>query len=187
MRFVYLFILLLSVFLTLQNAQDTDYWENAPVCGTRIYTIYFSTDAGYAVSRDNILFVSVDNGRSWYHLNSSDIIDIKPNKFSWSGEIYCSVMKTADGGKNWVPYTSEMRDHFCRVYFKDPNTGYKTAEDFLGNVCARISESINNRETKELINHPQQCTEYYSNKDEGWALGWCLKDFMSTENLADLN
>lgn len=186
MRFIYMFILLASVFLTLQNAQDTDYWENAPQHGTRIYTIYFTTDTGYAVSHDNVLFISIDNGRSWYQVKSSAIIDIKPNKFFWSGEIYCSVMKTADGGKNWVPYTAEMREHFCRVYFKDPNTGYRTAEEFLANVCKRIFQSIHESDTKALINHPQQCTEYYSNKYEGWALGWCLKDFMNTENLADL-
>ncbi len=186
MRFIYLFILLLSVFLTLQNAQDNEYWKNAPVYGTLIYSIYFSTDTGYAVSRDNIRFISVDNGISWSPVENPTVIDIKPEKFLWSGEIYCSVMKTTDGGANWVPGTSEMRDHFCRVYFKDPNTGYMPAEEFLGDVCRRIFSSIKEKETKALINHPQQCTEYYSNIDEGWALGWCLKDFTSFENIAGL-
>jgi hypothetical protein len=177
MKFIYLVILLFSFFLTLQNQQKSDYWENAPVNGTHIYTIYFTSQAGYAVSYFNNLFISTDYGTTWQGENSSELSKIKAEELVWSGEIYCSAMKTTDGGNTWVPYTSEMQEHFCRIYLKDPNTGDQAAEEFLNTVSKRILSGIQKEEIEILKNHPQQCTEYYSNKDEGWALGWCLKDF----------
>lgn len=186
MRFIYLIILLISVFLTLQNKQHRGYWENAPINGTRIYTIYFTTGSGYAVSYSDNLFISTDYGSTWHKKDITEMSKIKTEKFVWSGEIYCSVMKTTDGGNTWIPYTSEMQEHFCRVYLNDPNSGYQAAEEFLNTVSKKIFNSIEKEEIEILKNHPQQCTEYYSNKDEGWALGWCLKDFMSARSAAKL-
>jgi hypothetical protein len=95
-------------------------------------------------------------------------------------------MRTTDGGINWIPCTPGMQEHFCRVYLKDPNSGYRPAVEFLRTVCEKVQNFIYRNETGELINHPQQCTEYYSNQDEGWAVGWCLKDFMSAQNRKEL-
>ncbi len=177
MKFIYLIILLLSFFLTLQNQQKSGYWKNAPLNGTHIYTIYFTSETGYAVSYFDNLFISTDYGETWHRENISEMSKIKAGEFAWSAEIYCSAMKTTDGGNNWIPYTSEMQEHFCRVYLNDPNSGYQAAEEFLNTVTKKIFSSIEKEEIEILKNHPQQCTEYYSNKDEGWALGWCLKDF----------
>ena len=69
-----------------------------------------------------------------------------------------------------------MLEHFCGVYLKDKNSGYSIASDFLNKVTAKILANSKNNELDLIIDHPQQCTEYYRSADEGWALGWCVKD-----------
>ena len=80
------------------------------------------------------------------------------------------MLQTTDGGSSWLPYTKEKQEHFCKVYLKDPNVDYKTASEFLAKVTKDILDSLSKNKTEGLINHPKQCTEYYSNENEGWAL-----------------
>ena len=84
-------------------------------------------------------------------------------------------MNTTDGGLNWFQYSKEKQDHFCKVYLKDPNVGYKTASEFLNIVSSKILSCIRNNAVETLEKKPQQCTEYFINEAEGWALGWCSK------------
>jgi hypothetical protein len=167
-------IILLASWLT---AQQNDYWKNATVEGKKIYTISFSDKQnGYAVSADNEIFITKDAGLNW-ELSSSENETAILNEYKniWLAEIYCSIMQTTDGGLNWNSYSKEKQDHFCKVYLKDPNTKYSTASEFLSKVTREIKDSISVNKIDNLVNHPKQCTEYYCNESEGWALGWCVK------------
>jgi hypothetical protein len=163
--------------------QENDYWKNAPVEGNRIYSICFiDQQNGYAVSPNNENFITTDSGITWDYLEGkNENSDLKNDRITWSANIYCSVMQTTDGGKSWSTYSKEKQDHFCKVYLKDPNAGYQTAYEFLNKVTSTIFTSINNNNIHSLIDNPQQCTEYYCNEVEGWALGWCMKEFKMRE------
>jgi hypothetical protein len=86
-------------------------------------------------------------------------------------------MKTTDGGISWYPYDEEKQEHFCGVYLKDENTGYKVASEFLNKVTMEINYYYLTNKLDSILDHPQQCTEYYKSPDEGWALGWCIRNF----------
>lgn len=175
-------ILCLTIFsASIVLSQSNNYWSNAPVEGNKIYSICFDEmQNGIAISYRDELFVSLDSGKSWKYSPYKNTFEIKDT--AWSGDIYCAIMQTTDGGINWNPYESEMQEHFCNVYFNDQNTGYKIAEEFLYKVTAQVKLSLVEEKISSLINNPQQCTEYYKNEDEGWALGWCLKNFNFYKN-----
>jgi hypothetical protein len=172
---VMLIVITLSFGMT---PQQYDYWYNAPVEGSKIYSICFTDQqSGYAVSTSNEIFITTDSGMTWnYRPGDLEIKKSNNNKTIWSVDIYCSIMQTTDGGANWLPYSKDKQEHFCKVYLKDPNVGYSTASEFLKKVTEKIIIKIKNNDIAKLINHPQQCSEYYSNEIEGWALGWCIKD-----------
>lgn len=159
--------------------QEYDYWKNAPIQGNKIFSICFTLhQIGYAVSNRNEVFESLDSGYTWVY-KTADYRNDKtvPKDTLWSADIYCSVMQSTDGGLNWSAYTKEEQEHFCRVYFKNDNTGFQTADEFLNKVTSVISNYISNKNISSLVDYPQQCTEYYSSENEGWALGWCLRNF----------
>jgi len=161
-------------------AQNKDYWANALSGETKIFTISFIDDInGLAKSGEGDVLATTDGGKSW--AASKDITFVS-EKFSpqilWKADIYCSIMKTTDGGNTWFPYEEGKQEHFCGVYLKDSNTGYKVANDFLNKVTNEIINYYEKDKLDSLVDHPRQCTEYYSNADEGWALGWCVKNLI---------
>lgn len=171
----------LLFFSSLLFTQEKNYWIDAPVNGSKMYTLLFiSSNEGYALTIENQIFRTTDTGKSWDHTTLKSI-DLDNINVLWKTDIYCSVMQTLDGGENWNPYTKEKQDHFCKVYLKDENIGYKTACEFLTKISATIYQHINNHTLGDLIDHPKQCTEYYCNESEGWALGWCLKNFTTSK------
>ncbi|MDH3268860.1 MAG: hypothetical protein OEM46_08405 [Ignavibacteria bacterium] len=97
----------------------------------------------------------------------------------WTADIFCAVMKSTDGGENWKPYPKNLEEHFCQVYFKDENTGWKVAEEFLGKVIATIKNSMQEGDCESKSGIIHKCREYYSDIDEGWTLGWCYKNLVS--------
>lgn len=170
-------IIIISLYLFDTVCQEEFYWKNAPTTGTKIYQIkFFSTEEGITVSQSGEILRTVDKGDHWFITNETDKTENNDN-FLWHVEIYCSVMNTNDGGKTWKPYLQEQRGHFCNVYFKDGNTGWKVAEEFLSKVVNIINKYLQDDKVNLLINKPNKCTEYYTNVDSGWALGWCVKNF----------
>jgi len=178
MRKILNVIFVLILFYSPIAPQENDYWKNAPVEGSKIYSICFTDqENGYAISANNELFETTDTGLNWKFIIDKKVIDKPPtNNSLWSADIYCSVLQTTDGGSSWLPYTKERQEHFCKVFLKDPNVDYKTASEFLAKVTKDILDSLSKNKTEGLIDHPKQCTEYYSNENEGWALGWCAKE-----------
>lgn len=164
----------LSLFVICQNQF---YWKDAPTTGTKIYSIkFFDSNIGVAESQLQETLKTNDSGKSWLPVARTEN-EIAPNNYLWSAEIYCSVLMTSDGGSSWIPYLKELQEHFCMVYFKDNNTGWKVAEEFLNKVVNTINTYVENDDIELLVDQPHQCTEYYTNVDSGWALGWCLRDF----------
>ena len=137
--------------------QENDYWKNAPIEGSKIYSISFTDqENGYAISTNNEMFVTTSSGSNWKFIDDKKVIDKSlANNSLWSADIYCSVLQTTDGGSNWLPYTKEKQEHFCKVYLKDPNVDYKTASEFLAKVTKDIFDSLSKNKTEGLINHPQ--------------------------------
>ena len=157
-------------------SQDRFYWKDAPTNGTKIYLIkFFNSNNGIAESQLEESLETKDGGHSW--LPAITEKKKEPSDYLWSAEIYCSAMRTIDGGLTWVPYLQEPQEHFCLVYFKDNNTGWKVAEEFLSKVLSTIKTYINDGGIKLLVDQPHQCTEYYTSIDSGWALGWCVRGF----------
>ncbi len=121
---------------------------------------------------------SSDGGTTWKLETAPSQINTNQDiLFYWKADIYCSVMHTTDGGITWLPYAKEKQEHFCGAYLKDSNTGYNIASEFLGKVSEVISIYNKKDEINNLVGNPQQCTEYFNNPEEGWALGWCVKNY----------
>jgi len=165
--------------------QEKSYWKNAPVEGTKIYSIVFvDENNGFAISGKKDFFITSDKGKNWEIQNEKTIqheVETVTDPY-WSADIYCSVLHTFDGGNTWVAYSNEQQEHFCSVYLKDKNTGYNIGYEFLTKVTKKIRDQIIIDQIISLMNHPQQCTEYYSDEKSGWALGWCLKNFVLRNN-----
>ena len=177
MKILLKIIVLINFVSSFVICQNQFYWKDAPIEGTKLYSIkFFSTSNGIAESQFDETLETIDNGGSW---SLRAITDKKKqlSNYLWSAEIYCSVMRTTDGGITWVPYLKEPQEQFCTVYFKDKNTGWKVAEEFLNKVVNTINTYIQNDEIESLVDQPHQCTEYYTNVDLGWALGWCIRGF----------
>ena len=169
-----LLIYCLSMYM---HCQDKLYWKDAPTSGTKIYLLkFFDPGNGIAISQFGETLKTVDSGEHWF-LSAEKEKREEPINVLWSAEIFCSVMSTNNGGITWVPYLQKPQEHFCRVDFKDMNTGWMVAEEFLIKVVNTINTHIQNGDIESLINQPHQCTEYYTNVDLGWALGWCIRGF----------
>lgn len=172
-------IVFIFIYSMLCLAQDQDYWSNAPVGKTKIFTISFVNEQnGVATSEAGDLLFTKDGGKNWTEGTGEAYADGNYNPgILWRADIYCSIMKTTDIGNTWIPYTDGKQEHFCCVYLKDQNTGYKVASEFLSKVTAEVNAYIIDNKIDSLIDHPHQCTEYYKNAEEGWALGWCVRNF----------
>ena len=59
-----------------------------------------------------------------------------------------------------------------QLYFKDENTGWKVAEEFLKKVVSTIATSIRDNNWKQKIDVPHKCREYYTDMNTGWSVGW---------------
>lgn len=177
--FILFSIIFLITYSFLCLAQDQSYWDEAPVGKTKIFTIsLIDNQNGIAKTADGIVLSTEDGGKNW----SEKPAAISKNQNSdaaklWEVDIYCAIMKTTDSGNTWIQYEEGKQEHFCGVYLKDENTGYKVASEFLQKVTMEINYYFVNNKLDSLIDHPQQCTEYYRSPDEGWALGWCVRNF----------
>lgn len=181
-----IYIILIGAILTaLVHAQENSYWKLASAEGLKIYSVKFFDDGnGIAESEKNVYFITSDKGENWIVKEGKAIQEAKvlESAIYWSADIYCSVLNTSDGGCTWHVYSKEQQNHFCAVYLKDENTGYKSGNEFLAKVVKKINDDIKNSQIAFLVNNPQQCTEYYSDENSGWALGWCLKNFVCLKN-----
>lgn len=159
--------------------QENDYWKNAPIGKTKIYTLSFTNkQIGVANSADGEVLVTSDGGLNWKAESvTSSGIQSNSSEIYWKADIYCAIMKTTDGGNSWISYEDGKQEHFCGVYLKDENTGYKVASEFLNKVTMEVNYYYMTDKLDSLLNHPHQCTEYFKNPEEGWALGWCVKNF----------
>jgi len=73
---------------------------------------------------------------------------------------------------------SKQEEHFCAVYFKDENTGWKVAEEFLQKVVSTITTYLSNENWEKEIGVPQKCREYYTDMNTGWWVGWCYNNLV---------
>jgi hypothetical protein len=177
--FILFSIIFIITYSVLCLAQDQSYWENAPVGKSKIFTISFTDkENGLAQTADGIVLLTEDGGKSWTEKPAAISSDGNSNsEMLWKADIYCAIMKTTDGGNSWTPYEDGKQEHFCGVYLKDENTSYKVASEFLYKVTVEINYCFINNKLDSLIDQPKQCTEYYRNPEEGWALGWCVRNF----------
>lgn len=168
---------ILLLFTSLSFTQSISYWKNAPTTGTKIYSIEFlDEDNGMAETKLGEVLLTTDGGKNWF-VNSNPYRSINNSQYMWKADIYCSVMNTTDGGLTWNPYTKEMQSHFCQVYFRNENTAWQSAQEFLQKVTNTIQLFAERNDLKSLYDKSTQCTEYYTDINNGWALGWCVKNY----------
>jgi len=183
MKYLIKILTLTFIPLAILFGQNNFYWKDAPIKGTKIYSIkFFNSNNGVAESQFAETLFTTDSGRHWSPNTYAARINDSEN-YLWSVEIYCSAMRTNDSGNTWEPYVLESQEHFCNTYFRDENTGWKVAEQFLSKVVSVINEYLYKGELDSLFSEPIQCTEYYTNAKSGWALGWCIRSF---KNLAQM-
>lgn len=159
--------------------QENDYWKNAAVGKNKIFSISFiDKQIGVANSADGEVLVTSDGGLNWNAESvTSSGIQSNSAEIYWKADVFCAIMKTTDGGNSWIPYDDGKQEHFCGVYLKDENTGYKVASEFLNKVTMEVNYYYMTDKLDSLLNQPHQCTEYYKSSEEGWALGWCVSNF----------
>ncbi len=159
--------------------------------GTRLYAITFlDSNIGIADSYYGEVLVTTNGGSNWKVKTGSEIEKLKAaattkSNFYWSVNIYCDVRQSTDGGETWSSYPQNQEEHFCTVYFRDKNTGWKVAEEFLQNVVLTIQSKLSSNNWDKEIGLFQKCREYYTDIKTGWWVGWCFKNLVINEDLSD--
>jgi len=178
-------LLFFSLILYSSNvAQKGDIGEETVSHGIKIYSISFiNSNNGLANSYFGDVLITTNGGKNWKVLTGIELERMKITtpmdaNNSWSVDIYCDVMQSIDGGENWTRYPKKKEEHFCAVYFKDENTGWKVAEEFLQKVVSTIATSIRDNNWEQIINVPYKCREYYTDMNTGWSLGWCFNNLV---------
>ena len=152
--------------------------------GIKIYAItFFNSNNGLADSFFGDVLITTNGGRNWVVRTGAEVDKMKAvskaeTNIIWSADIYCNVMRSTDGGENWAPYPKKQEEHFCAVYFKDENTGWKVAEEFLQKVVSTITTYLSNENWEKEIDVPQKCREYYTDMNTGWWVGWCYNNLV---------
>jgi len=182
-------IAILLLFLITQYssivAQEGGYKIRSVSQGIKIYTIKFvDYKNGWAESIFGDILITTNGGKEWGVKNRTELRNMKTiseisTNNGWSADIYCEVMQSTDGGESWRPYPKKQEEHFCAVYFKDENTGWKVAEEFLQKVVSTITTSIRDNNWKQKIDVPNKCREYYTDMNTGWYIGWCFNNLIS--------
>jgi photosystem II stability/assembly factor-like uncharacterized protein len=163
-------------------AQEEDITEVIPI---KIYSIEFvDFNNGWAESIFGEILITTDGGQDWHIKTGAELEKIKAiikagTGNGWSADIYCEVMQSTDCGENWMPYPKKQEEHFCAVYFKDENTGWKVAEEFLQKVVDTITVAMRDNTWEQKIDLPHKCREYYTDIITGWSVGWCFKNLIS--------
>jgi hypothetical protein len=165
-------------------AQKGDIGKETVSHGIKLYSISFiNSNNGLANSYFGDVLITTNGGKNWKVLTGIELERMKITtpmdaNNSWSVDIYCDVMQSIDGGENWTRYPKKKEEHFCAVYFKDENTGWKVAEEFLQKVVNTIATSIRDNNWEQIINVPYKCREYYTDMNTGWSLGWSFNNLV---------
>jgi hypothetical protein len=179
---------LLLILITLYSsniAQEVQLRKEFPSHGTKIYSINFvNSTNGWAESFFGDILITTNGGKNWevktgIEVDKNIAISHSSPTLSWSADIYCSVMQSNDGGESWTSYPYKKEEHFCSVYFKDGNTGWKVAEEFLKGVVNTIANCLIDNEWEKKIDVAYKCREYYTDIDTGWSVGWCFNNLVT--------
>ncbi len=152
--------------------------------GIKIYSIsFFDSNNGLADSYFGDILITTNGGRNWKVKTGAEVDKLKAisqtvTENMWSTDIYCDVMQSTDGGESWIPYPKKQEEHFCAVYFRDKNTGWKVAEEFLQKVVGTITTYLSNENWEEEMGVAQKCREYYTDMNTGWWVGWCYNNLI---------
>jgi len=153
--------------------------------GIKIYSIiFFDTNNGLADSYFGDILITTNGGRNWEVKIDAEVDKMKAvskaeTNIIWSADIYCDVMRSTDGGENWTPYPKKQEEHFCAVYFKDENTGWKVAEEFLQKVVSTLTTKLSKNNWEQEMGVSQRCREYYTDMNTGWWVGWCYNNLVT--------
>ena len=178
-------LLFFSFSLHSSNVAQEGNIENESVSqGIKIYSInFFDSNNGLADSYFGDVLITTNGGMNWEVKTGAEVEKLKAvsqtgTNIDWSADIYCDVMQSTDGGENWAPYPKKKEEHLCAVYFKDENTGWKVAEEFLQKVVSTITNNLSKNSWEEEIGAPQKCREYYTDMNTGWWVGWCYNNLV---------
>ncbi|MBT8380480.1 MAG: hypothetical protein KJN64_14770 [Ignavibacteria bacterium] len=147
-----------------------------PSNGVKIYTLNFAdSNNGWAESYLGNVLNTSDGGNTWKECTEGII---EEEVRTWSADIFCAIFISTDEGNTWIEYSKKEQEHFCQVYFKDENTGWRVAEEFLASVTDTINSALKKGEHDSKAGVVFKCREYYTDKNEGWTLGWCYRNLV---------
>ncbi len=181
MKIINVKLYILVLFSALLYPQSDNTLENVFSKDKVIYSIrFYDSQNGSAVSEDGINFYTTDGGINWTIFDNRSISSSGQGKNSiyWSADICLHTLHTTNAGLTWLTYSGEQQKHFIQAYLRDENTEYKIAINFLQSVSNNILTEINNSEKTTDFGPSKNFTEYYTNENEGWVLGWYLKNFI---------
>ncbi len=167
------------------EAQGGDSGKELVSQGIKIYSIsFYNPNNGLADSFFGDVLITTNGGKNWEVKTGAELEKLKAisqaeTNIVWSADIYCDVMQSTDGGENWTPYPKKQEEHFCTVYFKDENTGWKVAEEFLQKVVSTITTYLSNDTWEKEKGVSQKCREYYTDMNTGWWVGWCYNNLVT--------
>ena len=179
-------LLFFSLILYSSNiAQEGNIGKETVSQGIKIYSIsFFNSNNGLADSFFGDVLITTNGGKNWEVKTGAEVEKLKAISQTginivWSADIYCDVMQSTDGGENWTPYPKKKEEHFCAVYFKDENTDWKVAEEFLQKVVSTITTYLRNDTWEKEKGVSQKCREYYTDMNTGWWVGWCYNNLVT--------
>jgi len=136
MKKFYAFISLIFAITTL-NAQDWKWLNPFPTGNTLNSTMFSSANTGFAVGDCGVIIKTDDAGNTWKITNQNDVT----NGFQTLNSVHFTstetgyavgnddnfnslILKTTNGGNNWVSQNSESNIILNSVSFFDPDNGF---------------------------------------------------------------
>ena len=107
-------------------------WGGTSLGNDRVSGMFFVDGTTGWIVGSNVIFKSTSSGfnwvstsvpGSWYGVHFADA------NTGWAVGLAGAMVKTTDGGDNWVPLTSGTLTAFNAVYFADVNTGWVVGRD----------------------------------------------------------
>jgi photosystem II stability/assembly factor-like uncharacterized protein len=163
---IYLLIFLVFFFETVitQNANSGGwFWQYPKPQGNTLNDIFiFNRDTAIAVGDLGTVIKTTNGGTSWdvqHHAGGTTFnllsVHFNDSMNGWAvgGMKYPSkniLLKTGDGGKNWIEITTDTSLRYRAVYFIDADTGFVAGEN---GILLRTTDGGKSWDTKKIDNY----------------------------------
>ncbi len=162
----------------------------------QLHAICFAdSNVGWAVGGDgyidekSVILKTTDGGESWNNqLNDTTLNGLYDICFAddkngvavgsfWkdtlnTGYLYITVLKTTDGGNNWISHTSGVQGRFCKLSFTDANVGTVVGSGDSYPIILRTTDGGKNWSNQVRGSTYSFEDVYFTNANHGVAVGY---------------